>query len=266
MEENKQILPNENKKDEGKNLNKKEGSEIKTFDKSSEECNICMFFLMIMIFIFFKYFIKIFAKISSIYFLVNIAILDASKTKRKFFEYPYSIVGFLILCIYPLINFITPGYEIISIQNTNFQKFSCVILILFESLLEIPLTFFYENNMYSIYLFQEEGVEKLLAPWLIFYPTRHILSAISLLRNILECFYFIGLGTYAYLYLSINEYAATETTVTSIMLTLNVLKAGFTIFLVLTSMIKACEEKKMKDDEEFKKKTKQDQDKLNKTK
>jgi hypothetical protein len=70
--------------------------------------------------------------------------------------------------------------------------------ILIECVFNFPLTFFYEHPMYSIYLFEEQGIEKLLSPKLLFFPTTYTMSVVELIRNFLEPIYFFAVGIIKY--------------------------------------------------------------------
>jgi len=242
-------------------VEEKEDRKIKKKRKNKEQCKVFLYLFVIVFFIIFVYIIRPLAKFSALYFLVNIAALDKDQTalgKRVFTDftaYPYPIVGFFIMLVYPLQYYISPGIGIISIQSSNAQKFISVILIFFECILEIPLTFFYDCNMYSIFLFDEVGIEKLLSPWLIFYPTAFVLSTQEIIRNLLDSVYFVVIGGIQYLDVAYKPYNSSETNIIMIMIALNVFKFGYTMILFFIKIMKECgkckkvreEEKRLKD-------------------
>ena len=58
------------------------------------------------------------------------------------------VIGWLLLFVLPLLTFIIHGISIIIIQETFIMYVWITIVTLLESILYIPLTFLYDNNLY----------------------------------------------------------------------------------------------------------------------
>jgi hypothetical protein len=104
------------------------------------------------------------------------------------------VIGWAIMFILPLISFFQRGLRIVALKDTFLSKVFMGIYILIECILNFPLTFFYEHPSHSIYLFNEQGMEKLLSPTLIFFPTIYTMSLVEIIRNFLEPIFFFAIG------------------------------------------------------------------------
>lgn len=134
------------------------------------------------------------------------------------------IIGWLLLFVLPLITFIIHGISIIIIQETFIMYVWISIVTLLESILYVPLSFLYENNLYSIFLYQERGYNQTLNPWLVFYPTEFVKDWVELIKQITVYFYFLITSGYIY---SKIQYNISSTFIISISITviiLNILK------------------------------------------
>ncbi len=264
--------------DEVAQKRKDEEEDIKREKKRGDiRLQVFMFILMLILVILFMYIIRPFSIIVSLYYLYNIALLDPLSNRagsKKYYSYPdmdlktrpetihipFYFLGIFILFGMPLVYLFSPGIEIISIQTTKWQKFIVFFLILLEATLEIPLTFLYESNMYSLFLYEEEGIEKLLAPWIIFYPTNHILSFWEIFKNLLDGILFLLMGLLKREGFNDDPYNFSDQDVIMIMLFFNALKVIFYcifFFLRMKREVRKCNKENNQDkDNEPKTKTK----------
>ena len=90
----------------------------------------------------------------------------------------------------PLINFFSVGIQIISIQKGVCLKIYVFVLSLFEIYFQFPLTFLYGNNLHSVFLFEQRGLEQLLCPWLIVFPSDYLISVCEIIRQLIDTVFF----------------------------------------------------------------------------
>jgi len=143
---------------------------------------IIFYILYILAFIIFLYIIK------PISFCIELYFLTATSSISDNTNLLY--IGWFLIFLLPLIHIYTDGIKIISIQETIFLKIYTGIIILFELYIMVPIPFMHTKTIYSIYLFNERGIELIIAPWLIFFPTSYVLSFIEIFRNLLKSFFF----------------------------------------------------------------------------
>jgi len=143
---------------------------------------IIFYILYILAFIIFIYILK------PITFCIQLYFLSAATSISDNTNLLY--VGWFLVFLMPLIHIYTDGIKIISIQETIFLKIYTGVVILFEIYIMIPIPFMHTKTIYSIFLFNERGIELIIAPWLIFFPTNYIISFIEIIRNLLTSFYF----------------------------------------------------------------------------
>ena len=222
----------------------KENNEL--MKKDAELCTICSYLILIILFIIYIYIIRPFNIIISIYYLVKIATLDKdSKSTGKlvftsYFTFPYPIIGFLIIFVVPLVYYIHPGTKIIALQETKIAKLFSFFLILIEAIIEIPFPFLYDNNMFSIFLFDEDGAEKLLSPWLVFYPTAHVLSVLEICKNTLFSLFFLITSIMKYEELVSNKYNSAEITILYILMSFSIITLCYHIIFLFLKLNKFC--------------------------
>ena len=140
--------------------------------------------------------------------IANVKANELSETASNLISGGIKIIGWIIIFILPLYHFFATGLKIISIQDSFFSRIFSIIFLLVEITLNLPLTFLYENNLYSIFLFEERGVEQLLSPWLIFFPTDYIKSVFEIIRHFIDPIFFFGIGYYKYSEIKSNNYEA----------------------------------------------------------
>jgi hypothetical protein len=134
-----------------------------------------------------------------IIFIVDIA-PDADQTierrgvKRTYIESGIITAGWAIMILFPIINIINKGMKIILLHESFLSKVFITIYLTIETFLNLPMTFLYSNSTYSIFLFEERGIEQLLSPTMIFFPTTYSMSNIELVRHLLEPAFFFGIG------------------------------------------------------------------------
>jgi hypothetical protein len=132
--------------------------------------------------------------------------------------------GYVLIFLIPLYHFFTIGFAIVAIHDRLFSKIFATITIFIETITAIPLTFFYSNNLYSVFLFEERGFEQLLAPWLVFFPTVYCKSIFEIVRNFIDPLYFFGIGIIKYNELKINQFQAYLVILIQLMLCLCIFK------------------------------------------
>ena len=134
------------------------------------------------------------------------------------------IIGWLLLFVLPLITFIIHGISIIIIQETFIMYVWISIVTLLESILYVPLSFLYENNLYSIFLYQERGYNQTLNPWLVFYPTEFVKDWIELVKQITVYLYFLITSAYTYSKIQSNISGTFIISISMTVIILNILK------------------------------------------
>ena len=99
--------------------------------------------------------------------------------------------GYFLLFVFPLIHLFFDGMKIIALHETIFLKLYTLLIVLIEIVIMVPMPFFHTKTVYSIYLFNERGIELMLSPQIIFFPTSFITSNKEIIRNILTSLFFI---------------------------------------------------------------------------
>lgn len=106
------------------------------------------------------------------------------------------LIGVLIINILPLLPFIRYICNVLSLTNKLGNKIYYFLILLFECYFDLPLTFLYNSNRHSLFLLEQDGVEQILNPWLIFFPTNYLTSFISLFKNTVISGYFIFMSVF----------------------------------------------------------------------
>jgi hypothetical protein len=120
--------------------------------------------------------------------------LERRSVKRTYIESGIILAAWVIMIIFPLINLLNRGMKIILLNDSFFSKFFTTLYLIIETFINLPMTFLYSNTTYSIFLFEERGVEQLLSPTMIFFPTTYSMSNIELIRHLIEPAFFFGIG------------------------------------------------------------------------
>jgi hypothetical protein len=103
-------------------------------------------------------------------------------------------IGYLIIFILPIYNFVSRAIPIIVIQDNLISQIFAFFYTIIEITFNIPLTFMYDSYLYSIFLYGEKGIKQTLSPWLVFFPTQYTTSIFEIIRNFVEPFFFLGIG------------------------------------------------------------------------
>ena len=155
-------------------------------------------------------------------------------------------LGWLILFLLPLINFFSVGIHIISIQKGVCLKIYVFILSLFEIYFQFPLTFMYTNNLHSVFLFDQRGLEQLLCPWLIFFPSDYIISVCEIIRQLVDTVYFFICGYCVYDDIKDNKYQAFNVSFLLCLLVLCAMKFVSVIVMIGIRVVKGNSEERGK--------------------
>jgi hypothetical protein len=230
--------------------------QIETISKLNEKHKstrrrIKFYFFLLILYIIYQYILI------PVSFLVEIIFLsykiakedDATSTETIVISNssPIKIVGWLFIFVLPLFSFILHGIPIISIHSSFISKIWIFFVALLESIIGIPLTFLYENNLYSIFLYQERGFNQTLNPWIVFYPTDFVMSFFEIGKNFIVSAYFLSIGIYS-LGMIYNNISQTFIVSTSIfMVILNILRV---LALVSILVFKFRSAKKKNDDDD----------------
>lgn len=171
-------------------------------DKYSRKFKIAGTFILLFFHIIHMHILKPLCTLFQIIYLIIIVDIapDADQTierrsvTRQYIESGIIIAGWAIMAIFPIVNLIRNGMQIIILHESFFSKLFITIYLAIETFLNLPMTFIYSNTTYSIFLFQERGVEQLLSPKMLFYPTSYSQSIIELIRHTVEPAFFFGIG------------------------------------------------------------------------
>jgi len=194
----------------------------------SVRIRIKTYFLLLILFTIYQYILVPLSFIVEIIFLTYKIIKEEDTTSIETTVFsntsPIKIIGWLCLFVLPLITFILHGIPIVSIQSSLISKTWIFFVALIESILEVPLTFLYESNVYSIFLYQERGFNQTLNPWIVFYPTDFVMSFIEIAKNFLVSSYFLAIGIYSLSMIYDNVSQTFIVAVSLFMIVLNILR------------------------------------------
>jgi hypothetical protein len=183
-----------------------------------------------------------------IIFIVDIA-PDADQTierrnvKRTYIENSIILAGWVIMIIFPIINLLNKGMKIIVLCESFISKCFTTIYLVIETFLNLPMTFLYSNTTYSIFLFEERGVEQLLSPTMIFFPTTYSMSNIELIRHLIEPAFFFGIGLLKNNQISENFKNGYLVILLQIMLCLCFIKFIVNFLLIIYKILTLCHRK-----------------------
>lgn len=156
-------------------------------------CSFYVLWILLVLHIIVTYFIKPISTILKIVLITKYNDLKNSELDlyiKDRLNKTLRVFAWLIIFLIPMIHFFTRGISILKIQNGCLRKVYYVIFLLEEIEFQIPLTFLYSENFHSIFLYGEDGVGKLLNPWLIFFPSEYIISFIECFRQFIDSIYF----------------------------------------------------------------------------
>ena len=206
-----QIMNNDSEDKNGENSNKYKGF-IQTTNKITEFPFLyIILFILFIIFGIIVHIIKPASTFFSIFLLTRFV-----KTKKneitdenaKGLNKGIKTIGWLIIFLLPLVHIIKKGHRIILIQKNWVQKIYVTILLLIELYFQFPLTFLYENNLHSIFLWEQKGIEQLLSPWIIFFPTDFLIDWFEIIRQLFDSIFFFSATLKLYSDIENNKYQA----------------------------------------------------------
>lgn len=169
--------------------------------------------------------------------------IERRNVKRTYIENGIIIAGWAIMILFPLINIITRGVKIILLYDSFFSKIFTSIYLIIETFFNLPMTFLYSNTTYSIFLFEERGVEQVLSPTWIFFPTTYSMSNIELIRHLIEPAFFFGIGMLKNSQISENFKNGYLVIVLQIMLCLCFIKFIVNFLLIIYKIWSVCVKK-----------------------
>lgn len=190
----------------------KEREELRNAENRVPKYKLILYFLFLLYYTSFNYFTKPVTFIVQFTFLIYIAQIPKNEytylvvTEKENFNEILIIIGWLGLAALPMYHFFDVGIKIIIIQKSFFTKFYTLIIVILELLFNLPLTICYSENFYSIYLFEEYGIGKLINPWLVFFPTKFNKSVFEIIRNFIVPIYFFAIMYIKYIDLLSNIY------------------------------------------------------------
>ncbi len=156
------------------------------------------------------------------------------------------VIGWLILFLLPFINFFSVGIMIIMIQKSTVSKIYAFFLSLFEIIFQFPLTFMYSSNLHSVFLFEQRGLEQILCPWLIFFPSDYIISIYEIIRQLIESIFFFICGYFVYDDIKDNKYQAFNVSFLLVLMVLCAMKFISVIVMIFIRAIKGNSEERGK--------------------
>ena len=204
-----QIMNNDSEDKNGENSNKYKGF-IQTTNKITEFPFLyIILFILFIIFGIIVHIIKPASTFFSIFLLTRFV-----KTKKneitdenaKGLNKGIKTIGWLIIFLLPLVHIIKKGHRIILIQKNWVQKIYVTILLLIELYFQFPLTFLYKNNLHSIFLWEQKGIEQLLSPWIIFFPTDFLIDWFEIIRQVFDSIFFFSATMKLYSDIENNKY------------------------------------------------------------
>jgi hypothetical protein len=230
---------NDPKRDSSKNgqvnTNPSEDEEIVSFRKNISVILLNLFFIICHLILI--YVVKPMVMVIEFIFLTSIQDIEILLENGKLIDDKINngvlTIGWFILLILPLYHLFSLGIKIIFIQNSIFRKLNTLLYILIEIMLNIPIPFMYSSNLYSVFLFEEKGVKQILAPWLIFFPTKYISSFFEIFRNFVDPIFFFILGLIKLGKISTNIYQSYPILVLYLMLSLCFLRVIGNLFILI---------------------------------
>ena len=204
-----QIMNNDSEDKNGENSNKYKGF-IQTTNKITEFP--FLYIILFILFIIFGIIVHIIKPASTFFSIFLLTRFVKTKKNEITDENANGLnkgiktIGWLIIFLLPLVHIIKKGHRIILIQKNWVQKIYVTILLLIELYFQFPLTFLYENNLHSIFLWEQKGIEQLLSPWIIFFPTDFLIDWFEIIRQVFDSIFFFSATMKLYLDIENNKY------------------------------------------------------------
>ena len=245
-EDDKELLEKE-KEEEKQKHNEKILKEI-FFNISEQEDHkskrVLSFILLFILFIFFGIIVHIIKPVST--FLSIFLLTRFVKTKEneldlnpsKAISKGVKTIGYLIIFLLPLVHILTKGHMIVLIQKNFIGKLYVSILLLIELFFQFPLTFLYENNLHSIFLWEQKGIEQLISPWIIFFPTDFLIDWFEIIRQLVDSLYFLSSTGALYNKIKDNKYQSFTLKFMEVSLVFYIIRILFAVAMIIYRILK----------------------------
>ena len=245
-EDDKELLEKE-KEEEKQKHNEKIFKEI-FFNISEQEDHkskrVLPFILLFILFIFFGIIVHIIKPVST--FLSIFLLTRFLKTKEneldlnpsKAISKGVKTIGYLIIFLLPLVHILTKGHMIVLIQKNFIGKLYVSILLLIELFFQFPLTFLYENNLHSIFLWEQKGIEQLISPWIIFFPTDFLIDWFEIIRQLVDSLYFLSSTGALYNKIKDNKYQSFTLKFMEVSLVFYIIRILFAVAMIIYRILK----------------------------
>jgi hypothetical protein len=245
-EDDKELLEKE-KEEEKQKHNEKIFKEI-FFNISEQEDHkskrVLPFILLFILFIFFGIIVHIIKPVST--FLSIFLLTRFVKTKEneldlnpsKAISKGVKTIGYLIIFLLPLVHILTKGHMIVLIQKNFIGKLYVSVLLLIELFFQFPLTFLYENNLHSIFLWEQKGIEQLISPWIIFFPTDFLIDWFEIIRQLVDSLYFLSSTGALYNKIKDNKYQSFTLKFMEVSLVFYIIRILFAIAMIIYRILK----------------------------
>ena len=245
-EDDKELLEKE-KEEEKQKHNEKIFKEI-FFNISEQEDHkskrVLPFILLFILFIFFGIIVHIIKPVST--FLSIFLLTRFLKTKEneldlnpsKAISKGVKTIGYLIIFLLPLVHILTKGHMIVLIQKNFIGKLYVSVLLLIELFFQFPLTFLYENNLHSIFLWEQKGIEQLISPWIIFFPTDFLIDWFEIIRQLVDSLYFLSSTGALYNKIKDNKYQSFTLKFMEVSLVFYIIRILFAIAMIIYRILK----------------------------
>ena len=245
-EDDKELLEKE-KEEEKQKHNEKSFKEI-FFNISEQEDHkskrVLPFILLFILFIFFGIIVHIIKPVST--FLSIFLLTRFVKTKEneldlnpsKAISKGVKTIGYLIIFLLPLVHILTKGHMIVLIQKNFIGKLYVSVLLLIELFFQFPLTFLYENNLHSIFLWEQKGIEQLISPWIIFFPTDFLIDWFEIIRQLVDSLYFLSSTGALYNKIKDNKYQSFTLKFMEVSLVFYIIRILFAIAMIIYRILK----------------------------
>jgi hypothetical protein len=219
-------------------------NKTKKKDLDTERSNLILLKMALYLFLIYCnviliYIIKPVSVFLELMFLSDIIFIDASdessSSSNQSTKYStLRAIGMIIIFVLPIYNFLTRAIEIIVIQDNLASQIFAFFYTLIEIFFNIPLTFMYDSNLYSIFLYGEKGIKQTISPWLVFFPTNYTTSIFEIIRNFVEPFFFIGVGLAHLNIIVLNKYQSYRYIILLILMILCVVRIiGNVVYIIV---------------------------------
>lgn len=194
------------------------------------------YFISLSFFTIYQYFLVPISFLIELIFLAN-DVVDDSTYESVGSLSAFKTISWIILFVLPLWNFFYLGIEISLLCDTILLKMWTMLVILFETIIDVPFTFFLKNNMFSIFLYDEVEFNQSLNTWLVFFPTNYHMSWFQILRGFITNFYFVIIGGILYGKVKNNYYETFMVSLLIAIIVFNVFKLVGTISILIAKII-----------------------------